>query len=239
MSTNDKNILTYQDYYSEIEQLYKETDTEEKIQEIIAKRPNIQVLKMLEEHFQMSVNDWTNELKTFGVRDKSKLKTTTENYLKNSEIALKIIKASLTNQENAKAANRKPRKARTPKKIPASKLVEKMNYKKEDKELNLVSINPENIIGAKSLVIFNTKTRKFGYFIATDSNGLTVKGSTIMNFDEQKSPSKTLRKPSEQILALTDSTMKRMEVQFGAIKAVDIKLKGRINQDILLLKIFK
>jgi hypothetical protein len=239
LSAHDKNRLTYLEFYSDIEKLYKEDNPEEKIQEIISKRPNIQVLKMLEDHFQQSVIDWNTDLNSFSKRDKSEAKSNFENYLKNSELTLKIVQSSLINLENAKSANRKTRKARTPKKVPATKLIEKLSYKKEDKEFNLVSINPENIIGAKILLIFNTKTRKFGYFNASDANGLSIKGTTIINFDENNSLCKTLRKPSEQIPELSGSTAKRMETQFKTIKAVDTKLKGRINEDVLLLKIYR
>lgn len=239
LSAHDKNRLAYLDYYSEIERLYNEDNPEEKIQQIIAKRPNIQVIKMLEEHFNQSVIDWKKDIDTFAKRDKSPQKQKYEKYLSNSEIALKIIQSLLINLENAKSANRKPRKTRVQKKIPVTKLVEKLSYNKEDKEFNLMSVNPENIIGAKILIIFNTKTRKFGYYTASDANGLGVKGTTIINFDENNSFCKTLRKPIEQIPELTGSTAKRMEIQFKDIKAVDTKLTGRINSDTLLLKIYR
>jgi hypothetical protein len=239
LSAHDKNRLSYVDFYSDMERYINDDNPEEKFQEIIAKRPNIQVLKMLENHFQSSVEDWKNSVETFSKRDKSDLKQKFEKYLKNSELALKIVNSSLINLENAKSANRKPRKTRTPKKIPASKLIEKLSYKKEDKEFNLVSINPENIIGAKTLLVFNTKTRKFGYFHAQDANGLSVKGTSILNYNETTSLCKTLRKPSEQIPELTGSTVKRMETQFANIKAVSTNLKSRMNEDILLLKIYR
>jgi hypothetical protein len=239
LSAHDKNRMTYLEFYSDLESHFKKENPEEKFQDIIAKRPNIQVMKMLEDHFQQSVTDWTKAIEAFPKRDKSDIKQNFEKYLKNSELALKVIQSSLINLENAKSANRKPRKTRTPKKISATKLVEKLSYKKEDKEFNLVSINPENIIGAKMLLVFNTKTRKFGYFNSSDTNGLSVKGTTIVNFDENLSMCKTLRKPSEQIAELSGSTAKRMEMQFKTIKAVDTKLKGRINEDVLLLKIYR
>jgi hypothetical protein len=239
LSAIQKNKLSYLDFYSELESLINGDSPEEKIQEIISKRPNLQVMKMLEEHFHQSVTDWAKELNNFSKKDKSETKTKYEKYLVFNESVLKIIQSSLINLENAKAANRKPRKTRTPKKIPNSKLVEKLSYKKEDRELNLVSINPENIIGSKVLLVFNTKTRKFGYFVASDTSGLGVKGTTLTNYNEGLSLSKTLRKPTEQISELSNSTVKKMEVQFKNIKAVETQLKGRINEDILLLKIYR
>lgn len=141
--------------------------------------------------------------------------------------------------------------SRTPrKKKPKSKdkLIEKLNYKKSDTELKLVSINPADIVGASELWVYNTKTRKIGKYIAKnidpknlgrDGTGLSIKGTTIIDFDETASIQKTLRKPKEQIPEFVKSGKVKLRKFLDNIKAVDIKLNGRINPEIILLKAVK
>ena len=92
---------------------------------------------------------------------------------------------------------RKPRK----KEVNITKLVSKLKYQKKDSALSLVSTNPVDIVGAKEVWIYNTNTRKMGKYIANDLTGLTVKGTSILNFSPH-SAEKTLRKPKEQLAAI-------------------------------------
>jgi hypothetical protein len=130
--------------------------------------------------------------------------------------------------------NKKPR-AKKP--TDKSKVVAKMKYLKQDDKLKLVSINPQDIIGAKELWVFNIKTRKLGKYVTTEFSDLNVKGTTITGFDEFKSVAKTLRKPEEQIKEFKAAGKVQLRKFLDDIKAVDIKLNGRINEDTILLKV--
>lgn len=130
--------------------------------------------------------------------------------------------------------NKKPRAKKA---VPAEKVVAKMKYKKTDEPLKLVSINPADILGAKELWIFNVKTRKIGKYVAGEFNELGVKGTTITGFDTIKSVQKTLRKPEEQLKEFKAAGKVALRKFLEDIKAVDIKLNGRINEDTILLKI--
>ena len=94
-------------------------------------------------------------------------------------------------------ANRKPRKSK-PKS--ATKLVEKLKFCKTDEKYKLASVGPDQIIGANELWVFNVKTRKLGKYIAKnidpkgmqrEGSGLSVKGTTITGFNEEKSIQKS------------------------------------------------
>ena len=100
-----------------------------------------------------------------------------------------------------------------------------------------MSINPVDIIGAGELWIFNIKTRKLGRYVATEFNTLGVKGTTITNFDEFKSIQKTVRKPEEKLKEFRAAGKVQLRKFLDDIKAVDIKLNGRINEEVLLLKV--
>lgn len=135
--------------------------------------------------------------------------------------------------EEAKVT-RKPRKAKA---VSKDKIVSKLKYKKNDDGLKLVSINPVDIIGAKELWTYNTKTRKLGKYVAEDFQDLAVKGTTIINFSANKSVQKTLRKPAEQLKAFKDAGKVALRKFLEDINAVDTKMNGRINADMILLKV--
>ena len=130
--------------------------------------------------------------------------------------------------------NRKPRAKKSK---PVEKIVEKLKYLKQDDKLKLVSISPVDILGSKELWIFNTKSRKLGKYVAAEYQELGVKGTSITGFDENKSLQKTLRKPEDQLKEFKAAGKVQLRRFLEDIKAVDIKLNGRINDDTVLLKV--
>lgn len=130
--------------------------------------------------------------------------------------------------------NRKPRAKKA---VPKDKLVAKLKFAKSYEPLKLVSINPADIIGAQELWIYNIKTRKLGKYVAAAYQELRVKGTTIIGFDEHKSVQKTLRKPEEQIKEFKSAGKVTLRKFLDEIKAVDIKLNGRINEETVLLRV--
>ena len=130
--------------------------------------------------------------------------------------------------------NRKPR-AKKP--TDKSKVVAKLKYKKTDEPLKLVSINPEDIIGAQELWIYNSKSRKLGKYVAEEFKELGIKGTTIIGFSENKSVQKTLRKPADQLKEFKAAGKVALRKFLDDINAVDTKMNGRINDEIMLLKV--
>ena len=130
--------------------------------------------------------------------------------------------------------NRKPKAKKA---VPAEKIVAKLKYKKADEPLKLVSINPADILGAKELWTYNTKSRKLGKYVATEFAELGVKGTSIINFDENKSVQKTLRKPIDQLKEFKAAGKVALRKFLDDINAVDTKMNGRINEEIMLLKV--
>lgn len=144
-----------------------------------------------------------------------------------------ILNACTMLMEEAKVM----RKPRTPKAVSKDKVVAKLKYKKQDEPLKLVSINPVEIIGSKELWVYNTKTRKLGKYVAAEFSELGVKGTTITGFDEFKSVQKTLRKPAEQLKEFKAAGKVALRKFLDEINAVDTKMNGRINEEIMLLKV--
>lgn len=145
-----------------------------------------------------------------------------------------LLQACSMMQEIAKV-ERAPRKKKP---VSQEKLVAKVKYKKEDKSLGIVSINPTQVIGAKELWLFNTKTRKIARFVADDLLGpMSIKGTTLTGFNEAKSVSKTLRKPAEQLAEFKKAGKVALRTFMDNIKAVEVKANGRLNEDIVILKV--
>ena len=130
--------------------------------------------------------------------------------------------------------NRKPRKAKV---VPKDKIVAKLKYKKTDEPLKLVSINPTDIIGTKELWVYNTKNRKLGKYVANEYTELGVKGTTITGFNESMSVCKTLRKPEEKLKEFKAAGKVQLRKFLDEINATDTKMNGRINEEIILLRV--
>lgn len=233
ISAREKACIEYVEVYSNIDKMITEGKTIDDINSFISgKQISHPVIKLLSDHYSQNEKDY-EEAKT--IRDKKWKKTFSDLASINGAVASKFGSVN-NNLTNKKVSARKPRVVKAK---PAMVLIKNLKFCKMDPALGLESINPTAIIGARTLVVFNTKTRKFGILYAADDKGLSVKGTSITNFSVEKSICKTLRKPNEQITSLTSSTVKRMENLFKEIKAVETKISPRISEDILLLKIFK
>jgi hypothetical protein len=136
-----------------------------------------------------------------------------------------------------KKAAKAPRKKKA---VLPEKVVAKLKYAKEFKELGLKSADPTTILTAQELWVYNTKTRKLGIYIVDQYAGaLTVKNSSIIGFDAAASVQKTLRKPKEQIKEFSANGKPAAKKWFKGIKSTEIKLNGRISTDVILLKVYK
>jgi hypothetical protein len=130
--------------------------------------------------------------------------------------------------------NRAPRKTKA---VSKDKLVAKLKYMKTNEPLKLVSVNPVDIIGAKELWVYNTKSRKLGKYVANEYQDLAVKGTSIMNFSENLSICKTLRKPEEKLKEFKAAGKVQLRKFLEDINATDTKMNGRINEETILLKV--
>ena len=164
-----------------------------------------------------------------------------EGYSHRSKKQIKSFIAFLQEIESAcnmlKQEAKVNKKPRAKKAVDKDKIIAKLKYKKSDEPLKLVSINPADIIGAQELWIFNSKTRKLGKYVAAEFQELGIKGTTITGFNETKSVQKTLRKPAEQIKAFKEAGKVVLRKFLEEINAVDTKMNGRINEEIMLLKV--
>lgn len=156
--------------------------------------------------------------------------------LKVMALFIKKIIDHLDSTAEAGKALRKPRKKKVK---PPSVLVSKMKYRADWPDLNINSIDPKGIIGASQLWVINAKTRNLTVYHAVDSNGLSVRGSTITGFEEATSITKKVRKPREilpQVLTLAKVPLRSI---MKDLTTTETKANGRINADTILLRVLK
>jgi hypothetical protein len=148
---------------------------------------------------------------------------------------LKEIEAACGMLAQEAKVNRAPRAKKS---VPKEKLVAKLKYKKTDEPLKLVSVNPTDVLGAQELWVFNTKTRKLGKYVADSIQGpLSVKGTSIIGFDEHASVQKTLRKPDEKLKEFKAASKVQLRKFLDGINATDTKMNGRLNEETILLRV--
>jgi hypothetical protein len=131
---------------------------------------------------------------------------------------------------------RKPRKRKS--KSP-EQLVSKLKYLDKFDELKLTSVDPKDIIGAMSLWVYNTKTRTLGCYHAEDAGGLSIKGSSVLNYNETKSVQKKLRKPDVTLPEVIKGGKVYLRNALESIRAVEKGLTGRLNADTILVRAVK
>ena len=130
---------------------------------------------------------------------------------------------------------RKPRKAKA---INATKAVSKLNFLDQDPENRVKSIDPSKIIGSKQLWIFNSKTNEMIQYNEEDRAGLSVKGTTIQNFDTKSSSSKKLGVRTDHFIdrVLMGGPIVLNKIM-SEINSKSSKVTGRINNNMILLKV--
>lgn len=138
---------------------------------------------------------------------------------------------------NAKAT--KVKKPRQKKEVPVDKLINKLKFQKEFVKFKIKSIAPENIIGAQQLWIFNTKYNQLTVLNAIGVSGLTVKGTSIQNYDTVTSEKKKIRKPEEVIDKVLNGGKQVLKKLMSDLKTKSIEVNGRINEDCIILKAIK
>lgn len=134
---------------------------------------------------------------------------------------------------------RTPRQPRAKKKVPVEKLVAKVKYQKESTDYKLTSVDPAAIVGASEVYLFNTKYRHLVQLVAASVDGFSIKGTTITNFSEESSLRKTLRKPEEVLTEIGGTTKARASKLFLDLKTKAAPANGRLNEETIILKVYR
>jgi len=97
-----------------------------------------------------------------------------------------------------------------------------LNYDKDNSK-----ISPVKIPGSVDTIIFNSKTRKLQVYKAVGRQGLSVKGTSIKDFDDVKSYQVTVRE--NMIESVVGKDPKALE-KIISPKTKRTKVNGRVNE---------
>ena len=163
-----------------------------------------------------------------------------EGYSNFSKVQLRKVKEfydAVVTETNRGAEKKPTRKARKVKEKPASVVASKVQYMKDFAELNLKSILPEKIVGANQVWLYNTKTKLLGMYNADNAKGLTIKGTTIQNFNVETSIGKRLRKPEVTVKQVLDGGKIVLKKLLDGLTTKPAELTGRINSDTIVVRV--
>jgi hypothetical protein len=153
---------------------------------------------------------------------------TEKQYNRFVELVLDIVSTKVIR----KARVTHKRKDKTP-----SKIVSKVKYAESDPATGMKSVSPTSIPGSKTIWVWNKKYRTLGVYNVSDGGELSVKGTTILNFDPITSLQKKIRKPNDVLPKIMAGNKAAMNRIFTEINCKPAKMNGRINSDTLLLKV--
>ena len=150
---------------------------------------------------------------------------------------IKVCKAMLEDLERIRSATKATRNVKVKRPKSVDKQVAKVQYKKEDNDYKIVSINPIQIPTKTRLYAFNTKSKMIIEYVTESVNGFEISGSTIKNITPGLSRTICLRKPLDFLPIVLQKTPKQIDAAWQTLKTKTKVPNGRINKDTILLRV--
>ena len=116
------------------------------------------------------------------------------------------------------------------------KQVAKLKYLKEHEDLK--SVPSTRIVGSKAIILYNPESRVVVYYECDNNHGLSVKGSTLLNYDITKTMCKILRKPDEILPTILNEARVAARNCLRDVKSKNKVASGRVNEKFLILRAF-
>lgn len=184
---------------------------------------------------------WKKKLEEYEEVVKGKDAQLVEGYSHYSKIQLRnIIKfcETVINDCGAyvqiKKVERKPRKVKP---VSPEKQAGKFKYLKEFAELKLTGLPATALISKSEAWLYDTKKRKLIHVVADEyAKEFTIKNNAVIGFSTAETQQKTLRKPAEQLKAITSVGKPAARKAFKDIKATETAWNGRGTENIIILK---
>jgi hypothetical protein len=153
------------------------------------------------------------------------------------KIILQFHRMLETDCKKALQATKVVRQNKKKRPVSSEKLLKNFKFKKEDVSLKILSIEPSKILTSTMLVVYNTKYKRMTVFVAKEGEKLSVKGTSIQNYDETKTESKRVKKPEEATTQILSGTNNSILKTFAKFKSKPQTITNRINEDTLLLRV--
>jgi hypothetical protein len=135
---------------------------------------------------------------------------------------------------------KKTRKPRRKKLQTKDSLVKNLKYMVQTEDGKFTSIDPKQIIGAIKLVTYNTKTDQFSIYEKTRMvDGLSIKGTTIVGLDNEKSVCKRVGKDKSIIIVGGSGGIRSINNAYKNLKNKESVPSPRLNNNVVILQAFK
>lgn len=195
--------------------------------------PSIYAPKIIEYY-----TPWLEEIKESTKSKDVQLKEAYKNFSKKALTErISLLQTIISDAERYGNVAKKTRKPRKPRAISIERKLKSFVYQKEDKEFKIASVNPEKIIGATELWTINTKYKLMTVIRALDRGGLQIKGTTIINVDENNSFTKRMGRKPEYFINKIQNSGKIVLKKVMDESKYDAPLSIRINENTILLRI--
>ena len=146
------------------------------------------------------------------------------------ETYISDLKKSYVSKQVAKVRKKKPKDK--------SKLVQNLKFLVSDTALGVTSVEPINLLNCSEVWTFDTKTRKISKYFNPVSGSITVKGASLVGFDENFSNSRLLRKPETQVKEFSELKKNDLTKWYSAVKSKSGPVRARLTPTTLILKVF-
>lgn len=158
----------------------------------------------------------------------------TKTQLKNCVKFCELVLADCGSYVQIKKVERKPRKIKP---VSPEKKAAKFRILQEFAELGLKSLPATQLVDKAEAWLYDSKKRKLIHVVADDyAKVFTVKNNTIIGFNTVETVQKTLRKPAEQLKAITTVGKPAARKAFKDIKATETQWKPRGSEHLLILR---
>jgi hypothetical protein len=144
----------------------------------------------------------------------------------------KILEDCMQQVVTGKATRAITKKPQSP-----TKMVAKLKYMKEFKDLDLKSIPIARIVDSTEVWVYNTKLRKIQVYRSTKGSRLSVKNSTILGFDIKLSTQYTIRTP-ETYFSFNVTSKRELSDSLLGLKTKASVPNGRTSEDCVIIGAF-
>jgi hypothetical protein len=135
-----------------------------------------------------------------------------------------------------KKVERKPRKVKA---VPPEKKAAKFKICADFPELKLKSLPAAQLVDKSEAWLYDSKKRKLIHIVADEyAKAFTVKNNSIIGFSTVETVQKTLRKPAEQLKAITGAGKPAARKLFKDIKATETAWNGRGTEHLMVLRVW-
>ena len=135
-----------------------------------------------------------------------------------------------------KKVERKPRKVKA---VPPEKKAAKFKIMATFPELKLTSLPAAQLVDKTEAWLYDTKKRKLIHLVADEyAKVFTVKNNSVIGFSTVETVQKTLRKPAEQLKAITSVGKPAARKAFKEIKATETAWNARGSENLIVLKVW-